>query len=64
MNKRFLRDKILSKLELFENDIINFKGGVREKLIQLKQTLDDDETYQSEKDDEVTMYAKDFEGKP
>ena len=53
MNKKYLKDKIIETLEKLDNDIDIFSGGVGEKLGQLQDTMDGDDEFQNEKDDEV-----------
>lgn len=58
MNKKNLKNKIIEHLEILANDIDNFKGGIIEKLGQLDQTMNDDDEYQKNKEEEVTVLAK------
>lgn len=58
MNKKNLKNKIIEHLENFENEIANFKDGIREKLGQLNQMMDDNVVYENEKEDEVAALTK------
>lgn len=58
MNKKNLKNKIIEHLENFENEIANFKDGIREKLGQLNQMMDDSDVYENEKEDEVAVLTK------
>jgi hypothetical protein len=62
MNKKYLKDKIIEKLEKLDNDIDIFTGGVGEKLGQLQSVMDEDDEFENQKDEEVTMLKHKFEG--
>ena len=52
MNKAYLKDKIIQSLEGFENEIRIFKGGVAGKLETLQDVMDENDTFENEKDED------------
>jgi hypothetical protein len=63
MNKKYLKDRIESSLESFINDIENFSGNVGEKLGQLGEMMAEDDEYQNDKSQEVTVLSHEYEHK-